>query len=94
MNIHIYTVKTLESEDGDEENTVTEDTEIKKLTLDAGQPISFKDVKAVNGNNTYKVVAEYNGKMGIDVSKSVWAGFDISEPVKISRSKLLTETCT
>lgn len=82
MNIHIYTVKTLESEDGDEENTVTEDTEIKKLTLDAGQPISFKDVKAVNGNNTYKVVAEYNGKMGIDVSKSVWAGFDISEPVK------------
>ncbi len=82
MNIHVYTVETQQSEDGDEENTVTKDTEIKTLTATAGQAISYKDENAKNGNNTYKVVAEYNGKKGLDVSKTVWAGYDVSEPVK------------
>lgn len=82
MNIHIYTVEKQESEDGDEENTKTKDTEIKTLAATAGQALTYKDDKAVNGNNTYKVVAEYNGKMGIDATQTIWAGFDIPEPVK------------
>lgn len=63
-------------------NIYRENNLIKTYNATAGQYILFTDDNAKNGINNYKIVASYNGKMGIEVTRSVWAGYDISEPVK------------
>lgn len=52
------------------------------IAATAGQDIEYNDDKAINGNNAYEVAAVYNGKEGISAVRTVWAGYDISEPVK------------
>lgn len=89
MKIHIYTVEKQENEGGTEGSAETSGIEIKTLTAAAGQALTYKDDKALNGNNTYKVFAEYNGKKGIDVTKTIWVGTDISEPVKNLKAKTI-----
>lgn len=60
---------------------------LTKLSATAGQQVTYKDDKAPNGSNTYSVSASYGGKSGVSLSKTVWAGYDISEAVKDLKAK-------
>lgn len=62
-------------------NIYRNDVQVTTLTASAGQQLSYTDAAAENNNNTYKVVASYQGKEGVASSQTVWVGYDISEAV-------------
>ncbi len=55
---------------------------VKTIPVSPGQQVDDVDKPAQDGEYTYQVMARINGKEGLPVSRKVWVGHDISEPVR------------
>lgn len=55
---------------------------VKEFPVTPGQAIEWTDENPETGNTVYRLVPIFDEQAGLPVSKTLWIGFDISEPVK------------